>query len=631
MTTLPREGLLLELAATMGGFRAEQFSGELYDLFTTPTYWPALLTSRPCLLVGGRGTGKTTVLRGLSYEGQARLAGTSVEEWPLIGLYWRIDTTVVTAFRGAGLSEEAWVPIFSHYVNLTLTRLLCEFASWQSEAREVYLDASVEMARACRSLHLPPAHSFSHALELLDDELASFEAYINNVRGANTVELSMLGRPVELLVTALRATLGIGDKQFAFLVDEYENLEDYQQRVINTLIKHSGEARYTFKVGMRETGHRERRTLNVNESLSEPADYAYIDISRRLKESDFADFAEQVCNDRLGRVRSQRRSVADIKSLLPALSEADEAQRLGISARLVEAKRRLGREGAPQEVVSAFSALDPLAAYLTVFWNEGRTETLAETVADALANPREWSTRLTNYQHAMLFTIRRGMRGHRKYYAGWDTYVQLADGNIRYLLQLVNEALERHVLEERLLDEPVSVDVQTNAAQEVGRRIVQQLPGVGARGAQVTKLILGFGRIFQVMAVQPEGHTPEVTQLRVGWLGADARTVEEVEDLLAACVMHLAMLRFPGDKMAAVSGETRSFDYQLHPIFAPFFGFSYRRKRRISVDVADILQLATSDSSRTIRKILQRSNRDSDLELPEQLALFRGYYHDSPE
>ena len=38
-----------------------------------PSYFPYLSTNQSCVLLGGRGTGKTTVLKGLSYEGQQRL------------------------------------------------------------------------------------------------------------------------------------------------------------------------------------------------------------------------------------------------------------------------------------------------------------------------------------------------------------------------------------------------------------------------------------------------------------------------------------------------------------------------------------------------------------------------------
>lgn len=83
------------LSQYFGSMRAEYFRREIFDLFTRPAYWPELLTRRPCLLVGGRGTGKTTALRGLSYEGMSHLQEGDFTAWSHIGLYWRIDTNLV--------------------------------------------------------------------------------------------------------------------------------------------------------------------------------------------------------------------------------------------------------------------------------------------------------------------------------------------------------------------------------------------------------------------------------------------------------------------------------------------------------------------------------------------------------
>lgn len=108
-------------------------------------------------------------------------------------------------------------------------------------------------------------------------QMLVFEASINSIVDAPPTFLSMQGAPVDALASALIRTKELAGKQFYFLIDEFENFEDYQQRILNTIIKHSQGA-YTFKVGVRELGWRERSTLNGNEQLTSPADYARISI-----------------------------------------------------------------------------------------------------------------------------------------------------------------------------------------------------------------------------------------------------------------------------------------------------------------------------------------------------------------
>ena len=69
-------------------YRAEWLRNRIFELFTKPAYFPDLETRGLSVLIGGRGTGKTTVLRTLSYEGKFALSNqdvSSIAEWPYYG------------------------------------------------------------------------------------------------------------------------------------------------------------------------------------------------------------------------------------------------------------------------------------------------------------------------------------------------------------------------------------------------------------------------------------------------------------------------------------------------------------------------------------------------------------------
>ena len=231
---------------------------------------------------------------------------------------------------------------------------------------------------------------------------------------------------------------------------------------------------------------------------------------------------------------------------------------------------------------------------------------------------------MNNYSHALLFTLHRGQPGMRKYYAGWDTFIQLSGGNIRFLLQLVEASFARHIREGRSLNEPLSPAMQTNAAQTIGRTNLTELEGMSVRGAQLVKLLLGLGRIFGIMAASLEGHAPEVNQFEVVDTRGTMTRTDESRELLDAAVMHLALGRHSGSKLAS-EGDIRDWDYMIYPIFAPFFNFSYRRKQKMTLTLEQLLELVNS-SSRAIRRILATTNRSPDEPLPEQLRLFETFY-----
>ncbi|SEB25881.1 MULTISPECIES: hypothetical protein [unclassified Mycobacterium] len=615
-----------QLNAVFGKVRAEYFREEVFDLFTHPSYFPQLQTIQPCLLVGGRGTGKTTVLRCLSYEGQAHLnASVPMDEWPAIGMYWRIDTSVVRAFEGPELTDRQWDRLFTHYLNLTLTGLILEFVEWAESKSSLPVVVSPQRIKeTALSIGLRPVTTSEELRDGLSEQLLALEIAVNNLDPDNLPPGSSLGRPVQRLIQALAADPNLAGKTYFFLIDEYENLTDRQQRIVNTLVKHAGDYPYTFKIGMRETGHREHATINPDEHLIAPADYAYIDITERLDDASFVTFARQVCESRLRKLQNDEvRVLGAVNELFPSLSEEAEAKKLGVDGKNASTRRELARLGAGNDLLQAFDALSPLAAYLVQYWSDSQEIGLLESLNDAIDDQSRWNTRLNNYQHAMLYTIRRGKRGYRKYYCGWSSYAKMANGNIRYLLQLVHEALQRQLIAKKSLASPLSPEVQTDAASTIGERVVRELQGLSSNGSDLTRLVLGLGRVFQVMAAQPEGHTPEVSQFRL-----NSAPETEVEELLNTSVMHLAVRRFTTDKMAAVSGQIKDYSYQLHPIFSPFFTYSYRSKRRMDISPSDILGLV-HDHKNAIPRILHKSNRSPEEELPSQLMMFREYFDDA--
>jgi len=619
-----------ELSKLFGSFKAEWLKDDIFELFTEPAYFPELITRRSCILIGGRGTGKTTALRGLSYQGQEALAhrfDRPVFGQPFIGLYYRVNTNHVTAFAGPELDQHGWCRLFAHYVNLLLTDLVLEFLDWATVNTVAPPSLPPEAWQTlATTLNIPLSTSHREVRTAVTGARHEFEAYINNVSDAPQPRLSLQSAPLDFLTTALLNVPALVGKHFFFLIDEYENLLDYQQQVFNTLIKHAAQS-YTFKIGVRELGWRCRTTLNVNEQLIHPADYVRIHIAEKLEGETFNRFALDVCQSRLSKLGAPTdKPVTDVRAILPGLSEDEEAEKLGVSevlrpfAEQVTSTADLGE-------LATFQNMSELERYFLA--HISRTEGI--TPAEALRTPhrdqRKWKERFDNYKHSLLFTIRKGKRGLHKYYSGWGVLTQLASGNIRYLLELVVQSLLEQIHSTGQVGNPVDPALQTKAAQTIGGKYVSELEGLSIHGAQLTKLLLALGRIFGRMAADPEGHTPEVNQFRLAdhEVPADTELVAKVDAILNAAVMHLALIRFPGNKLGD-SGDTKDYTYMMHPIFAPFFEFSHRQKRHMTLTRGQVFDLIIKPKQ-TIRAVLAGQNRQADDPLPEQLLLFESFYH----
>lgn len=109
------------LRQLFGDNRAEWPSTNFKQLFVTPTYLGKLEVMRPCFLVGGRGTGKTTALQSLRYDSMLERIeddGQTFADQEYLGVLVRMNKNRVRAFIGSGLSEEIWSKFFAHYFNL---------------------------------------------------------------------------------------------------------------------------------------------------------------------------------------------------------------------------------------------------------------------------------------------------------------------------------------------------------------------------------------------------------------------------------------------------------------------------------------------------------------------------------
>lgn len=589
--SLTTEQKLAKLDELFGSYKAEWLNEKIYQFFAAPSYFNALKSPRPCVLMGGRGTGKTTVLRGLSYEGQYALCGKDIEEFDknqYIGIYYRANTNHVRAFCGRGIEMDLWIRVFAHYFNLILTSEILDFVAWHMELSPT---DEVLSPHACKliatSLHLESeVNDFSSLHENLELAMFDFQADVNNISDGNLPRLSMAGDPIKIVADNLRKLKQFKDKVFYLLIDEYENFLDEQQQTINGLLKHTPTC-YTFKVGVREKGWRVRYTLNQQELLSDPADYVLFNIVETFTDQEtsnlFDNFAKEVCRLRITELMEGEADLYNIETALCSLSMEEEAERLGV--RLHEYYKSVAKYEADHEIELGIT---PLYKFFIGYWSAVQGEPISDLVKMLEDSPAKLKERYDNYKFSMLFKIKKGQGSAiQKYYAGWDTFVKLSNGNIRYLMELVYRSYYLYLQEDGDISEPVPPEIQTRAAKNVGSKNLNELEGNWENGAQLTRMVQSLGTIFGRLAKDGDNIAPELVQFEIE--GENSGEIgERTQKLLSAAVMNLALVRLTSNKLTG-KGSVKEFMYMLHPIFAPYYNYSYRRKRKMTITEEEFL------------------------------------------
>tara|TARA_B110001454_G_scaffold58110_1_gene56885 strand:- start:2394 stop:4286 length:1893 start_codon:yes stop_codon:yes gene_type:complete len=610
------------LQQLFGDNRAEWPPSSFRQLFVTPTYLSKLEARRPCILVGGRGTGKTTALQSLRYDAsydRLQSNGQDFGDLVYLGFLVRINKNRVRSFHGRDESLD-WGKYFAHYFNLIACAELVSMAAWLEEKTGLRMPvASLKLIAQDLGMVDFSGDSTLSLGGAIKNALSLLQLKVNNPKSRQEVVLSMAEAPLRTFVEELVACELAGERTIFCCIDEYENLLDYQQAILNTYVKHASPP-LSYKVGVRKNGLRNRQTLDGQDLLRTPDDYYEIEIA----EEGFDHFAQQVAAVRIRAARDAGIPIPkNLNVFLEELSFAEEAQLLGAE----RIAKKVLEELAGEPVCAYFERKPSHEVYFLKYWQASEKTSILDLALHWIANEQEWKTRLGNYGYASLFWLSRGNKGARirKYYCGTRVFLALAGGNIRYFLELIEASL-RHELSDRT-DFPneltLSPKSQTLAAKEVGERKLNQIEGLADHGVQLKRMILAVGKVFFELAREPLGRTPEVTSFVVA---GEKDDVEAIGELLNEGVSHLAFDVEPATKLTSHS-QIREDEYRLHRIFSAFFEISHRKKRRMTIAAEDLMAVLGDRPSKAISSILEDRPQSHEDELPEQLALFSAFYN----
>lgn len=620
MTEIEQQEKLERLNQMFGTYRAEWLNDKIFKFFAVPAYFAELKGNRPCVLQGGRGTGKTTVLRGLSYKGQWALCNNDINKFDqnnFFGIYLRFNTNHTHAFEGEGANRRQWQKIFAHYVNLLICKEILQFVDWHQERSEHDSELS---ERDCRLIAASLAidgdihnqHDLYNELELA---MYNLQTAVNSIADGFNVRISMQSEPINVLTQRLINLPQFDGKMFYIMLDEYENLTDDEQQVMNTYVKHNNK-RYTFKIGVRELGWRIKHTLNPDELLTGTADYALIPIEDRFYDNPelFSEFAKQVCEQRIEGLLDGEDKKYSITDAFVNLTYEDEAilQKVENTAYYKNISEYFEKHKIDCNV-------SPLYLFTLGYWADTHAYSIKEVVNEFVNNRNQWDQRYDNYKYHMLFKVSRGRgSGIKKYYAGWNTLLKMANGNIRYVLELVYQSYVFHILSGMDFDKPVSARIQTTAVKDVGMKILQDLEQEAKNGYKLAKLVTNIGSFFNVLATDSNFSAPEINQFCF-----NDEITPEVEEFLKTGVMHMAFIRMQNNKNSGI-GSTKDYLYMLHPCFSGCFVYSFRRKRKISITCEDFMSLTVNYRKLMDKVVNKKAMTQMIEEDPLQLSIFDG-------
>lgn len=590
----------------------------IYDLFAEIKQEDIYNEEMNIVFMGGRSTGKSMFLRYWSYQVQFKLTEKIFDSLKAnngIGFYFRIDGPILRSFQKNGLSEEKWSSIFTHYFELIVGREYLIALNILLEKGELTeQDLGVEfMVSLKKLLGIENSNSLLEIIKQLDNKISEVDLYRGNVAFSNE-EFDPKGRAfpseslcygvAELILTNIK---GFERFNIIILLDEYENFLEYQQLIINTLLR-SSRPSIKFRIGMRQEGFRTFYMISDDDFIKEGREYRKVVFDEVLtKDSDYQAFLIAVCEKRLESVKVfKENNFLKIKNFLgdkenPEI-EALELVKNNPNKLFDFFSKKLSK--IPKEDLKRIqNPENPLLELLNYIWllRGNSLEKTKKAMEDFLNNIKNDESKkyrsdyINKYKLSLTFLLCSIYRKDKKFYS-FNTFAFLSSGIIGHFIELCRRsfALAEWGDNDKLINEGViSKELQSKAAIDFSMDELEQVSRIELYGGLISKFVENIGNIFRAFHKDYKLRYPETNQFS---MHINSITDKELELALKTAIKWSSIQKKPSLQRSAPS-ETYKDLYTINRIFSPSFKISYRTRggKSVLLNEAKLNELFTSD------------------------------------
>jgi len=505
----------------------------------------------PMLILGSKGSGKTHLMRYFSYSLQKLrhkevLLGLQEEEF--VGIYLRCGGLNAKRFSGKGQSQELWRDVFAYYTELWLAQLtLAVIIDAVQNSPELRETEPTLCSQFTGLFEVDPPVQFS-TLRSLVDYLRSLQrtldAEINNCVITRRLNVNILVTPGRLVfgIPEICAALlpSLSRLLFVYLIDEFENLTEDQQRFVNTLVREK-EHPTSFKIGARLYGVRTYHTYSADEENKEGSEFEILPLDKYMRENlEYPAFAKLLCLRRLHQsgylpLNKSEDASADLLSsffVLPKPSRFHQEETLRVVSKypplqrpyfealvkkLASALQRCPIRGlsSPNDIDQILSTLSlrdfPLLekTNLLLFyksWSTGEdlmeaSRRIAVAAVEFLAGTGKASDYKSKYKHFAqdLFAQLLRQCGQRQRYLGINTFINMSQGCPRNLLIILKHIHDWSLFngEAPFVSGQISIDSQQQGVREASEWFSKDARMPGDDGITIRAAVSRLATLFR--------------------------------------------------------------------------------------------------------------------------------------
>lgn len=274
----------------------------------------------PKYILGGKGCGKTHLLRYFSYPLQKIRRNTLtaiINNDKYIGIYSVLDGINSSRFKGKGVDDEQWKSAFEYYFELYICDILLNISKdiFSENLSEKYSEAKFVQDISSKFyeniISTKKVQSIGGFLMELSAIRKKIDLEIVNAAFNRKLDISamkILFSPGDLLfgIPALlnKNIPSLQEVKFIYILDEYEKLFEWQKVFVNTLVWEKKQP-CTFWIGARKYGYTTTQT-KTEEQIKPGSEFQPVPLDEIFQGNDdlYKGFAKELYVNRLKRYYS---------------------------------------------------------------------------------------------------------------------------------------------------------------------------------------------------------------------------------------------------------------------------------------------------------------------------------------
>ena len=582
--------------------KAEDFDHDyerLAQLFRAPDDYDEVRSPHNLIIAGGRGCGKSMILRSMSVETALRWQTIKDDLDPrdkvltfkqskldYFGVYIKLARGYFYEWSSdCKLSVDAANQLFQNVFNLLLARSFIETVKRTRESKLLDVDSDSEQKFVNGVLGLLGIESdttktFDDLLTELRKQENHVQQYVGDLRLGEKTEFNGRHTNIHNFIPsccdlAKSCFEELRDARVFFLLDEYENLATFQQTIVNTLAKLRPMS-LTLKIATRSLGIKSIVDLQ-GEPIQKPRDYHIVELDYDVNKKAYSALLLDIATKRL---ESEGYDESNLVNLLPKAPDYHPACRAAVLERLAE-------------IVPAYADLEP----------KQQTEKL--------------------HQFGKSLVYRMSTSRHPTTYSGFDDFVMLSSGIVSNFLELCKIAFYIAQADGIRVErgEEIPYSLQNKAVYKTSQAAFEWISrNIEITGPAISQLMLDLADVFREKLIH-HGSEPEAGRLvikDVAKLDSDdnKRLKEILDDSVRWSVLHAvdqAAAYFPKHKT-----DVRSDDFYPNRLFAPILRISPRPRWRTTFTVTELAKLADPENRGKGRTELIRKNKKQPDKKPRQ-------------